>query len=53
MSRRRYNLPAPNKRISRDPLRIDGPRKILMLSDIHIPYHDVPAVAAAIDYGKQ
>lgn len=51
--RRRFNLPAPNKRIRRDPLKIEGPRKILMLSDVHIPFHDVAAVSAAIDYGRQ
>jgi predicted phosphodiesterase len=26
---------------------------ILLLSDIHIPYHDIKAVTAAIDYGKE
>jgi predicted phosphodiesterase len=26
-------------------------KKILILSDIHLPYHDVPALTAAIDYG--
>lgn len=26
---------------------------ILLLSDIHIPYHDIDAVTAALDYGKE
>lgn len=26
---------------------------ILILSDIHIPYHDIPALTAAINYGKK
>jgi predicted phosphodiesterase len=26
---------------------------ILVMSDIHIPYHDIKAVTAAIDYGKE
>ena len=28
-------------------------KKVLVLSDIHIPYHDVEAVHAALEYGKQ
>lgn len=28
-------------------------RKVLLLSDIHIPYHDVDAVKAAVKYGKE
>ena len=27
-------------------------KKVLLLSDIHIPYHDVEAVKAALDFGK-
>jgi predicted phosphodiesterase len=26
-------------------------RKVLVLSDLHIPYHDLPAIETAIDYG--
>ena len=33
-------------------LQIDGPRKVLVLSDIHIPYHDVDALRLALTYGK-
>jgi predicted phosphodiesterase len=28
-------------------------KKVLVLSDIHIPYHDVDAIHAALEYGKQ
>lgn len=30
-----------------------GNNKILLLSDIHIPYHDVKAVEMAVEYGKE
>ncbi len=33
-----------------DTVQIDGPAKILVVSDIHIPYHDGEALAAAFDY---
>jgi predicted phosphodiesterase len=39
--------------MSREPLVLSGPRRILMLSDIHVPFHDVKAIAAAIDFGQQ
>lgn len=35
------------------PLQIDGPAKVLSLSDIHVPYHDTKALRAAIRYGKK
>ena len=47
----RFNLPKPNKRMTRAPLQINGPRRVLFLSDIHIPFHDNKAIAAAIDFG--
>jgi predicted phosphodiesterase len=49
----KFNLPKPNRRMSREPLVLSGPRRILMLSDIHVPFHDVKAIAAAIDFGQQ
>ncbi len=30
---------------------VDGPLRVLVLSDIHVPYHDKGAVKLAIDYG--
>lgn len=32
--------------------KIDGPAKILILSDLHIPYHDRRSVEMALQYGK-
>jgi predicted phosphodiesterase len=35
------------------PVQIDGPCKVLSLSDCHIPYHSKEAIDAAIKYGKK
>jgi predicted phosphodiesterase len=35
------------------PVQIDGPCRVLSLSDIHCPYHDIKAVEAAVKYGKK
>jgi predicted phosphodiesterase len=32
---------------------IDGPAKVLSLSDVHIPYHDERALTAAVEYGRK
>jgi len=37
----------------REPLVIKGNHRILVLSDIHVPYHDTNAVETAIEYGKK
>lgn len=37
----------------REPFIVHGEKKILVLSDIHIPYHNIKAVQAAILFGKQ
>lgn len=34
-------------------LKISGPAKALILSDIHIPYHDKPALMAALEWAKK
>jgi predicted phosphodiesterase len=34
-----------------DPYVIDA-KKVLIMSDIHLPYHDVPAIIAAIEYAQ-
>lgn len=44
-----YNLPNAEK-INYENFIIEG-KKILILSDIHIPYHDISALTVAIDYG--
>jgi hypothetical protein len=38
---------------TREPIVLSGALKVLILSDIHIPYHDEAAVAAAIAHGKK
>lgn len=35
------------------PVQIDGPCRVLSLSDIHIPYHSKEALEAAVKYGKK
>lgn len=35
------------------PFQIDTPGKWLVLSDLHLPYHDVPAVKAALAAGRR
>lgn len=37
----------------RETFRIEGKQRILVLSDIHIPHHDVKALNAAIAYGRK
>lgn len=32
---------------------LDGPMRVLVLADLHIPYHDKAAVVAALRYGKK
>ena len=35
------------------PFHITGPAKVLVLSDIHVPFHDERAVEAAIEWGRK
>ncbi len=35
------------------PIQIDGPARLLSLSDIHIPYHKREALEAAVAYGRK
>ncbi len=35
------------------PLLVPGPCRALVISDLHIPYHDKPAVMAALEFGKR
>lgn len=46
-----YNLPSSDETIY-EPFTINGER-ILILSDIHLPYHSVPAITAAFDWAKK
>lgn len=46
-----YNLPESDEAIY-EPFFIKGER-ILILSDIHLPYHSIPALTAAFDWAKK
>lgn len=45
-------IPAPAPTTDRTPYRIEGPARILIVSDIHVPYHDPDAIRAAIAFGR-
>jgi len=48
-----YNLPDSYKE-DRQPFRLpEGCNNILLISDLHIPYHDVDAITVALDYGQE
>lgn len=34
-------------------VQVQGANKVLVLSDIHIPYHDISALEAALEYGRK
>jgi predicted phosphodiesterase len=46
-----YNLPKSDER-EWTPYEIKG-KRILVLSDIHVPYHNIKAITAVIDYAKE
>lgn len=46
-----YNLPK-SEEADYLPYKVEG-KKILILSDIHIPYHSIDALTAAFDYAKK
>lgn len=48
-----YKLPKSYAAIRKPYVLPKSIQSILLLSDIHIPYHDVKALTAAIDYGKE
>lgn len=49
----RWGIPAPLDNFGdSEPITLRS-RKVLVLSDIHSPHHDVPALEAAINYGLQ
>ena len=47
-----YNLPKSDA-TENHPFVISGYKKGLILNDIHLPYHDVEAITAAIDFAKK
>lgn len=48
-----YNLPESDAEDTPPYILPKNRNNILLLSDIHIPYHDINAVTAALDYGKE
>lgn len=49
-SRTPYKLPEAEE-FNFEPYIIDA-KKVLVMSDVHLPYHDVPAISAAIEYAQ-
>lgn len=47
-----YSLPKSDKE-DFEPYHIRGHKKGLILNDIHLPYHDIDALTAALDLGKK
>lgn len=45
-------IPIPSPVPSRHAYEIKGPARILVVSDIHVPFHDPGAIVSAIEYGK-
>lgn len=47
-----YNLP-PSDETKFEPFIFSGHKRIGILSDIHVPYHNIPSLTAAIEYLKK
>jgi predicted phosphodiesterase len=47
-----YNLPASDE-TAFEPFVFKGHKKILILSDIHVPYHNIASITAALQYAKK
>ena len=47
-----YNLPTSDE-TAFEPYIFKGHKKILILSDIHVPYHSISAITAALQYAKK
>jgi len=47
-----YNLPASDE-TAFEPFIFKGHKKVLILSDIHVPYHSIDAITAALHYAKK
>lgn len=45
-------LPEPVKLSDTEPIPVEGD-KILIMSDLHVPYHDLDAIKTALDYGEE
>lgn len=49
----KLRLPNPQPAPDRSPYELTGDRRVLVLSDIHIPFHDVDAIETAVDWAKR
>jgi predicted phosphodiesterase len=47
-----YNLPKSDE-TAFEPYIFKGHKKVLILSDIHVPYHSIPSLTAALQYAKK
>ena len=47
-----YNLPASDE-TAFEPFIFKGHKRVLILSDIHVPYHSIDAITAALQYAKK
>lgn len=47
-----YNIPASDE-TEFEPYTIKGHKKIAVFSDIHVPYHNIPSLTAALDFCKK
>ena len=47
-----YNLPSSDETVF-EPFVFRGHKKVLILSDIHVPYHNIPSITAALQYAKK
>lgn len=48
-----YKLPDSEEQIRHPYILPKANNNILLISDLHIPYHNISAITAALDYGKQ
>ena len=48
-----YNLPESHQEKREPYILPKGCNNILLISDLHIPYHDIESVTLALDYGKK
>lgn len=48
-----YNLPDSDEQVREPFILPKANNNILLISDLHIPYHNIGAITAALDYGKK
>lgn len=48
-----FKFPPPLEVVDRKPYTIQGPARVLVLPDVHMPYHDAEAVDMAMEWGAK